>query len=152
MAGDSRVLAQSLGQPMEPLGWLQCSSPRLWLVGEQDGIYAAYVVGRPPARAPTRDDCHISSTPGQLVDGVFGGGLSYADAVTLVRKALAAGFPGTRIERTGCSSFRVVVTGIPEDDTVQKDFRSETASRGLPVVFAPAERYPEVSADIPAVR
>jgi hypothetical protein len=86
------------------------------------------------------------------VDGVFGDGLSYADAVTLVRRALASGFAGTRIERTGCSTFRVVVTGIPEDDRVQKDFRSETASAGLPVEFAPAERYPEVSADIPAVR
>src|SRR5207247_2043446 len=151
MAGESRVLAQSLGQPLEPLGWLQCSSPRLWLVGEQDGVYAAYVVGRPPARAPTQDDCHISSTPGQLVDGVFGRGLSYAGAVTIARKALASGFAGTRLERTGCSSFRVVVTGIPEDGNVQKEFRSETASVGLPVEFAPAERYPEVPADIPAV-
>jgi hypothetical protein len=86
------------------------------------------------------------------VDGVFGDGLSYADAVTLVRKALASGFAGTRIERTGCSSFRVVVTGIPEDDKVQKEFRRETASVGLPVEFAPGERYPEVSVDIPAVR
>jgi Glycosyltransferase family 87 len=152
MSGESRVLAQRTGQPLDPLGWLQCSSPRLWLVGEQDGIYAAYVVARPPARAPTLDDCHISSTPGQLVDGVFGDGLSYSDAVTLVRKALSLGFAGTRIERTGCSSFRVVVTGIPEDDAVQKEFRRETASVGLPVEFARAERYPEVSADIPAVR
>jgi hypothetical protein len=86
------------------------------------------------------------------VDGVFGDRLSYADAVTIVRKALASGFAGTRIERTGCSSFRVVVTGIPEDDTVQKEFRSETASVGLPVEFAPGKRYPEVSMDISAVR
>jgi hypothetical protein len=62
------------------------------------------------------------------------------------------GFAGTRIERTGCSSFRVVVTGIPEDDKVQKEFRRETTSVGLPVEFAPGERYPEVSVDIPAVR
>jgi len=151
-SGESLQLAQLDRQPTNPLGWLQCRSPRVHLVGEQEGIYAAYVVGPPPARAPTGADCHIASTPGTLVDGVFGAGLSYADAAALVKRALAVGFQGTRIERTGCSAFRVVVTGIPDDARVQKEFAAQAARVGLPVVYAAAQRYPEVSPDIPAVR
>jgi hypothetical protein len=123
------------------------------MVGEQPGIYAAFVVGAPPARPPTLADCHIASTPGQLDDAVFGEGLSYADAAALYKRALAVGFTGgIRLERTGCSTFRVVVTGIPETRSVQDDFRKQVESVGLKVDFAPAGRYPEVSADIPAVR
>ena len=55
-------------------------------------------------------------------------------------------------ERTGCSTFRVVVTGIPETPSVQDDFRQQVESVGLTVEFVPAVRYPEVSADVPAVR
>jgi hypothetical protein len=152
-AGESRVLGQQEGQPLDPLGWEQCTRPRLMMVGEQPGIYAAFVVGAPPARPPTLADCHIASTPGQLDDAVFGEGLSYADAAALYKRALAVGFTGgIRLERTGCSTFRVVVTGIPETRSVQDDFRKQVESVGLKVDFAPAGRYPEVSADIPAVR
>jgi hypothetical protein len=67
-AGESLVLAEREDQP-EPLGWLQCEHPRLTLVGEQQGIYAAYIVGGEPVRPPTPEDCHITTTPGRLVDG-----------------------------------------------------------------------------------
>ena len=113
IAGESLVLAQTEGQPLEPLGWVQCEQPRLELVGEQEGIYAAYVVGGPPARAPTAEDCRITSAPGHLNDAVFGSDLGYGSASDLVTRALAVGFQGARIERTGCSTFRVVVTASP---------------------------------------
>jgi hypothetical protein len=151
-AGESLEFALREGQPTDPLAWLQCSNPRLELVGEQQGIYAAFVVGRNPARAPTLDDCHISTTPGQLVDGVFGDGLTYRDAKALVERALAVGFEGTRIERTGCSTFRVVVTGVPDDESVQRELRDEVEGVGLTVGFVPAIRYPETPADVEAVR
>jgi hypothetical protein len=150
-AGESRVLGQQEGQPLDPLGWEQCTSPRVQMVGEQPGIYAAFVVGAPPARAPTPTDCHISAAPGQLLDAVFGDGLTYAAARALVGRALAAGFDGARIERTNCSTFRVVVTGIPDDANVQADFRAETARVGFDVSYAPALRYPEVAADVAPV-
>ncbi len=106
---------------------------------------------RRPARTPTTADCHIESTPGQLVDALFGSGLSYQAASDLVQRALHSGFQGARIERTGCGTFRVVVTGIPDDPAVQDEFRKETASVGLDVSFAPATRYPEVNAGIAPV-
>jgi hypothetical protein len=151
-AGESLEFARREGQPIDPLGWLQCSSPRVELVGEQHGIYAAFVIGGPPARIPSPADCRIAPTEGQLVDGVFGDGLTYSQATSLLERALTVGFVGTRIERTGCSRFRVVVTGVPDEKTVQAEFREEVESVGLEVEFAAATRYPEVSPDVAAVR
>jgi hypothetical protein len=78
--------------------------------------------------------------------------LSYSDAKSLQERTVAVGFQGTKIERTGCSTFRVVVSGIPESEAVQSEFRREVESVGLEVEFATALRYPEVSPDIAAVR
>jgi hypothetical protein len=150
-SGESLELAQLQQQPTDTLGWLQCARPEVQLVGEQPGIYAAFVVGGPPARAPTEGDCHIAATPGQLLDAVFGRDLAYADASQLATRALQVGFQGARIERTGCSTFRVVVTGIPEDPAVQAEFRREVEGVGLQVEYEPASRYPEVAAGIPPV-
>ena len=150
-SGESVVLATQEGQPLEPIGWIQCASPPVELVGEQAGIYAAFVVGQPPARPPTQDDCRIAGTPGNLDDAVFGRELTYRDAVALQARALAVGFAGTRLERTGCSRFRVVVTGVPEDATVKVDFARQAEGVGLPVEYEDAMRYPEVSADIAPV-
>ncbi len=85
------------------------------------------------------------------MDGVFGSELGYEDASALVTRALAVGFQGTRIERTGCSTFRVVVTGIPDDPGVQADFRQQVEGVGLQVTYEAASRYPEVSAGIAPV-
>lgn len=150
-SGESNVLAEREGQPTDPLGWLQCGRPRLELVGEQPGIYAAYVVGAPPARAPALDDCHILEAPGQLTDAVFGANLDYGTASALVERALAVGFAGARLERTGCSTFRVVVTGVPDDQTVQADFRRQAAGVGFDVSYEPAARFPEVAPGIAPV-
>lgn len=151
-AGESLEFAQREGQPTDPLGWLQCTQPHVELVGEQQGIYAAFVVGGPPARTPVAEDCRISPAPGQLADAVFGDGLAYSEATKLRERALAVGFQGARIERTGCSTFRVVVTGVPSAEDVQTEFRDEVESVGLVVDFVPAVRYPEAAPDVAAVR
>ncbi len=150
-AGESLEFAELERQPTDPLAWIQCADPPVELVGEQAGIYAAFVVGGPPARVPTADDCHITSTTGQLLDAVFGRDLSYSQASTLLARALEVGFVGTRIERTGCSTFRVVVTGIPADAAVQADFARQAEGVGLPVEYEAAMRYPEVPANIAPV-
>ncbi|HKX48391.1 MAG TPA: hypothetical protein VJM06_06970 [Gaiellaceae bacterium] len=150
-AGESLEFAELSQQPTDPLGWIQCASPPVELVGEQAGIYAAFVVGAPPARLPTPEDCRVTGTTGQLLDAVFGRDLGYADAVALQARALEVGFVGTRIERTGCSTFRVVVTGVPADATVQEEFADQAEGVGLPVEYEPAVRYPEVPADIAPV-
>ena len=150
-SGESLEFAQLQSQPTNSLSWVQCVRPSLELVGEQAGIYAAFVVGGPPARAPTDGDCHIEATPGELNDAVFGSDLGYSAASELARRALEVGFMGARIERTGCARFRVVVTGIPDDPAVQDEFRRETRSVGLDVSYAPAVRYAEVPPGITPV-
>jgi Glycosyltransferase family 87 len=150
-SGESLKLAQLGSQPTDPLGWLQCARPHLELVGQQPGIYAAFVVGGPPARAPTLADCHIAATEGQLTDAVFGNELTYAQASALVTRALGVGFEGSRIERTGCSTFRVLVTGVPDDPKVRADFREQAARVGFDVTYEPAVRYPEVPAGVSPV-
>ena len=90
-------------------------------------------------------------TPGQLLDAVFGSDLSYADAAALQARALEVGFAGTRLERIGCSTFRVVVTGVPADDAVQADFARQAEGVGLPVEYEAAVRYPEVPSDVAPV-
>ena len=150
-SGESLEFAQLARQPTNPLGWVQCKRPVVRLVGEQPGIYAAYVVGAQPARPPTMDDCHIDSAPGQMIDAVFGSDLEYAKASDLAQRALDVGFKGTRIEQTGCQSFRVVVTGIPDDKRVQDDFRKQAAGVGFGISYAPAVRYPEVERGIAPV-
>jgi hypothetical protein len=150
-SGESLEFARLQQQPTDPLGWIQCSGPSVELVGEQPGIYAAFVVGGPPARAPTLTDCHLAGAPGHLNDAIFGRELSYPAASELTRRALEVGFQGAHIERTGCSTFRVVVTGVPDDPAVQDELRRETQSVGLDVSYEPAVRYPEVPADISPV-
>lgn len=147
-AGESLEHAQQAGQPTDPLGWIHCTEPRVTLVGEQEGIYAAFVVGAPPARAPTPEDCRIVPSPGELVDAVFGDRLTYSEARSLLRELERLGYEGVRLERTGCSEFRVVVAGIPEDERVREEFSEQAASVGLAVRYQPALRFPEVSADV----
>jgi len=149
---ESAAFAQSQGQSLDPLGWLQCTTPRVRLVGEQEGIYTAFVIGGPPARAPDASDCHITWTPGQRLDAVFGDRLTYAEAASLAERARSVGFVAARLEQTSCSLFRVVVTGVPDKASVRSDIRSEAASVGLRVVFAAPVRYPEVSTNVVAVR
>ena len=150
-SGESLQFAELQQQPTNPLGWIQCVRPAVQLVGEQAGIYAAFVVGAPQARPPTPDDCHIQPTSGQLNDAVFGSELGYSDASDLAQRALDSGFQGARVERTACDVFRVVVTGIPDDPAVQEEFRRETGGVGFDVSFAPAVRYPEVQRGIAPV-
>lgn len=132
-----------------PLSWLQCTSPRIYGVQGQPGINATFVIGRPPTVPPDPAGCGIRSYPGQLSDAVFGENLTYARAQRLHERAAGAGF-GAKIERVGCSSFRVVVTGVP--DEAKESFSKEAAGAGFRVTIVPAVRYPEVPPDAPAMR
>jgi hypothetical protein len=55
----------------------------------------------------------------------------------------------TRIERLGCSSFRVVVPGVRTRDD---DIRREARSVGFRIRIVPATRFPEVSSEVAAMR
>ncbi len=142
------IAAHVVGTSADPLSWSQC--PGLTLVGEQPEIYAVFVNGT-PTRASTLDDCHISTTPGQLLDAVFAADVSYTDGREVLKKAAAVGF-GAHIEQTGCSTFRVVVTGVPKPAAAQADFRSEATRSGFDVQIVPAVRYPEVTATVEPIR
>jgi len=152
-SGESLEFAQLAGQPVDPLGWLQCVRPPLALVSEHAGIHAAYVVGEPPGRQPSPSECGVAEpVPGTLVDAVFDDDLTYAEAKDLRARALAIGYTGgLRLERTGCSTFRVVVTGVPDDPAVQADFKRQATRIGFQIEYASPRRYPEVAVDVPAV-
>ncbi len=142
------IAAHVVGSSADPLSWGQC--PGLTLVGEQPGIYAVFVTGT-PSRASTLDDCHLSSTPGQLLDAVFLDNTTYAAARARLKEVAAVGFGG-HLEQTGCATFRVVVAGVPKPVAAQADFRSEATRSGFRVKLVPAVRYPEVPADVAAIR
>jgi hypothetical protein len=144
------IAAHVTNTSADPLAWTQCVHPRATLIGEQPGIYAVYVIGGPPARPSTLDDCHLSTAAGQLLDAVFADGVSYAEARHARERAAAVGF-GAHIEQTGCDSFRVVVTGVPTAAAAQADFRNESTRAGFHVKLVPALRYPEVPDDVAPV-
>jgi 4-amino-4-deoxy-L-arabinose transferase-like glycosyltransferase len=148
-SGESAEIMTRSGSSADPLAWLQCASPRLFAVEGQPGIDATFVVGRPPAVPPDPSACRIDTHPGELSDAVFAGGIPYARAKAIRKAAAKVGF-GPKIERTGCSSFRVVVTGVPDD--AKKSFVKEAAGVGFRVAIVPAVRYPEVPPDAPPMR
>jgi hypothetical protein len=150
-SGESAEFARLNGSSIDPLAWLQCTTPRLHLISGQPGVYEAFAVGLPSPRPPTMADCHIAPYSAELYDAVFADGVTYGEARDVQARALRSGFAGTLIEQTGCSTFRVVVRGLPADRGTQDDFRRETAGVGFKVTIVPAKRYPDVPADVQPV-
>jgi hypothetical protein len=150
-SGESAQFARLNGSSTDPLAWLQCTRPRLHLISGQAGVYEAFAVGHAPARPPTPADCHIAPYSADLYDAVFADGVTYAEARDVQARTLQSGFTGTLIEQIGCSTFRVVVRGLPADRHTQDDFRRETARVGFKVTILPGMRYPEVPADVQPV-
>ena len=148
-SGESADIMIRSGSSPNPLAWLQCTSPRLYAVQGQPGINATFVIGRPPAVPPDPAGCGIRTHPGQLSDAVFGDGLTYARSKRLREAAARVGF-GAKIERIGCSTFRVIVTGVP--DEARRSFSEEATRAGFRVAIVPAVRYPEVPPNAPGMR
>jgi hypothetical protein len=149
-SGESaQILTRLYKTSSDPLSWLQCASPRVFAVDERPGVNATFVIGRPPSVRPSADACSIRAYPGQLSDAVFGDDLTYTRAKRLREAAASVGF-GAKIERTACSTFHVVVTGVPVE--ARKSFVKEAAGAGFRVAIVPAVRYPEVRPDVAPVR
>jgi 4-amino-4-deoxy-L-arabinose transferase-like glycosyltransferase len=144
------IMTRLYGSSADPLAWLQCASPHVYAVDEQPGVNATFVVGRPPATTPVPAACHIGMTAGQLADAVFADGVTYARAKAIREAAARVGFGLTRIEQTGCNTYRVVVTGVPVN--AEKSFSREAAGVGFRVRIVPAVRYPEVPSDVAPMR
>jgi 4-amino-4-deoxy-L-arabinose transferase-like glycosyltransferase len=142
------IMKRLYGSSADPLAWLQC--PHLYEVSEEPGANATFVVGTPPSLAPDPSACHISSYGGQLKDAVFADSVGYAEAKRVAVQAAQVGFRSAKIEQTGCSTFHVVVTGVP--DEAKTGFTKEAASVGFRVKIAPALRYPQVPVDVPPMR
>jgi len=149
LLGDESVefMERVHGSTADPLAWEQCAAPRLYPVGSQDGIYTVYAVSDPPKPPVSRESCRVTTTPGQLLDGVFVDGVPYAEAKAVRTRAAAVGYQVARIERVGCGSYRVVVTGIPTPQANQDDFLRESSSVGFDVEIREPVRYPEVPPD-----
>jgi hypothetical protein len=139
---EARELMLRAGGSSDPTAWLSCPAPRVYAVREQLGEYDVLVVGAPPSPAPTPADCGITLGGGEGLDATFGRDLSLAAARRLRARAAKGGYASSRIERTGCNEFKVVVTGVGGD---LDDYRREAASIGLHPEFGPPERGVEVS-------
>jgi hypothetical protein len=139
---EARELMLRAGGSSDTTAWLSCPAPRVYAVREQLGEYAVLVVGAPPSPAPTPADCGITLGGGEGLDATFGRDLSLAAARRLRARAAKGGYASSRIERTGCNEFKVVVTGVGGD---LDDYRREAASIGLHPEFGPPERGVEVS-------
>jgi hypothetical protein len=140
-ADETRELMQRAGGTTDTIAWLSCPSPRVWAVREQPGEYVVLVVGSPPDPRPAPADCRISPGAGQGLDATFGRDLSLDEARRLRAQAARGGYASSRIERTGCNEFKVVVTGVGGD---LDDFRREAGSLGLHPEFGPAQRGVEI--------
>jgi hypothetical protein len=153
LMGDESVYIMETenGSTADPLAWLQCTSPRLHLVGEQQGIYAVFTNG-PPTKQPVPSDCHLSPAAGRLLDGVLGDDLSYPEAKDVRAHAVSVGFASSKIEQTNCDTFRVVVTGVPLPKANQADFVGEATRTGFKVKVVPPERWLEVPTDVEPAR
>ena len=149
LLGDESVEFMKLaGGPADPLAWEQCAAPRVSPVGSQDGIYAAYVVGDAPTTPATPDACRVTGSPGTLLDGVFAADVPYREARAVRERAAAVGYRSARIERTGCGTYQVVVTGIPTPQANQDEFLRESSGAGFRVEIRQPVRYPEVPPDV----
>jgi hypothetical protein len=139
---EARRFAADAGAPADPTDWLMCTNPRVHAVRAQEGEYAAFVIGTPPDPMPTPDSCRVDVHPGQDLDAVFGADLTLPEARELRARAARGGYVTSRVERTGCNEFKVVVTGVGGD---LDDFRAEAASIGLRPEIGPPLRGVEVA-------
>lgn len=104
--------------------WNACRSPRLTLVDERPGAYAIFVRGAPPVQG----GCGAQPSAGLAVE--FGRFRTEAAARSLLFRAKAVGFVEARIERIGCTAYRVVETGVP-GEAVGRSIVAEAASAHL---------------------
>ena len=142
LSDEARRFATDAGSSTDPLDWLMCANPPVHAVRAQDGEYAAFVIGAPPDPTPVPGDCRIEVYPGQDLDAVFGVNMTLPDARRLRADAARGGYVTSRVERTGCNEFKVVVTGVGGD---LDDFRAEAASIGLRPEFGPPLRGVEIA-------
>jgi hypothetical protein len=76
------------------------------------GYPIAVLAGGAP-RFPSRSECvHPATADGDL-EVVFGRFTSASDANALLKRVLAVGFSGSKIEPDGCGLLKVDVHGIP---------------------------------------
>lgn len=97
------------GERTLPGFWESCTHPRPTLVAERPGAFAVLTTGRPVAEP---GGCGASApAPGLAVE--FGQFTTPAAADALVTHLKGLGFVQASVEQLGCSSYRVVETGVP---------------------------------------
>jgi hypothetical protein len=84
--------------------------------------------GRPSF--PSHAECIAPAKSDGNLEAVFGRFASHARAVAVLRRALAVGFEGTRIESDGCGLLKVTLHGIPTL-RVGSDFVAEARTVGF---------------------
>jgi hypothetical protein len=81
-------------------------------------------------RFPTRAECIHPAKDGVQLEAVFGRFDLRSDADARLKRVLAAGFKGTKVEPDGCGRLKVDVAGIPSLP-VGNDLLAEARKVGL---------------------
>jgi hypothetical protein len=91
--------------------WQSCRRPTATLVAERPGAFALFTTAHVAAAL---DGCGANPTAGLSVE--FGRFSTATAANRLLRRARLVGFIQARVERLGCSLYRVVEIGVPTRD------------------------------------
>jgi hypothetical protein len=130
LSPESRAALEAEGVgASDPARWAACREPRVQLFEERPDEYAAFVIDGEPRSAAL--GCPAGERASGIV-AVFRSGIGAGAAQELRDSLVARGFSGATVERDGCSSYSVVLGGIPSD-AVAQDFAAEAAKAGAPV-------------------
>jgi hypothetical protein len=108
--------------------WESCRGARLTKVDERPGAFAIFVQG---SARPTVGGCGVVPVAPTTLAIEFGRTRTTGAADRLLRQVAALGFVQAKVEQLGCSLYRVVETGIP-DEAVAKSILAETEAAHLP--------------------
>lgn len=115
------------GRRAESSYWESCKGAGLTKVDERPGAFAIFVRG---AARPTVGGCGVSPETQTSLAIEFGRTRTSAAARLLLSRVAALGFVQAKVEQLGCSLYRVVETGIPDED-VAKSILAETQAAHL---------------------
>jgi hypothetical protein len=107
--------------------WNACRAPRLTMIEERPGAFALFAVGKP---RPSVGGCGAPTPENRGLAIEFGRKRTVSEAEVLQRNVAAAGFIEAKVEQLGCSLYRIVETGVP-DESVGRSILAEARSAHL---------------------
>jgi hypothetical protein len=124
-------LQEEFGQRASSAFWQACKNVKLTKVAERPGAFAIFVNGAPRV-ASTGCGSNPPADQGLAIE--FGRMATLAKANALLKHVTGVGFVEAKVEQLGCSSYRVVETGVPNKQ-VGQSIIAEAKRAGFPVTL-----------------